>query len=81
MAEDNTPKDYPSRENLPDVTPRGSIRVRTTHRGRIGLGVRVSARFQIFALRMLPHCVGRYLRWIFSMLGDNLGGKYFQGNH
>ena len=33
--------------------------------GRIGLGLRVSASFQIFALRMLLHSARDYLRRIF----------------
>jgi len=46
--------------------------------GRIGSELRVSASFQIFALKMLLHSAGVYLRGIFSA-GTYVseGGGYF----
>jgi len=50
----------PPRENIhrPGSDSRGSVRVRTPPVGGIGSGVRVSASFQIFALRMML-CIPR----------------------
>ena len=56
--------------------PRGSVTVRTTPHvsgGRIGSGVRVSASFQVFALRMLPIPTG-------EIIEGNLRGGCLQGN-
>jgi len=68
---DDIPRRFLPRENSPEVTPRGSVKVV----GRIGSGVRVSASFQIVALKMLLYTPRRY----FSR-GCNLQeGEFIQG--
>jgi len=56
----------PPLRKSPGCNSRGLVRVRTRLVGRLRSGVRVSASFHIFALRMLLHSAGVYLWGDFS---------------
>ena len=54
------PRKLPNRENPSEVIPMRRLVPGPRLDVRIGSGVRVSASFHIFALRMLLHCAGFY---------------------